>query len=88
MVSYNLQNIDNIRRNYWLRGLDSIYDRFREGRKSIFADKDIKAFKQAIVQAQQQKGGGRLTAVDIAQIAKNDFKARHSLGTKWAPHRK
>lgn len=75
---YHPQSIGLIRKSYWLHGLDSIYDKPGRGRKTRLAEKDIEAFKQAIVDARQQRGGGRLTAIDIARIAKEDFNATYT----------
>lgn len=94
---YHPQSIGIIRKNYWLFGLKSIYDKPGRGRKSRLAEKDIEAFKQAIVEAGQQRGGGRLTATDIARIAKEDFNATytpkgiygllHRIGMSWVSAR-
>lgn len=63
---YNPRSVYTIRRKYWLHGITSVYDSDGRGRKSLLAEQDIESFKQAIVEAQQQRGGGRLTAKDIA----------------------
>lgn len=75
---YNPRSVYTIRRNYWLHGIDSVYDSAGRGRKSRLAEQDIEPFKQAIVDAGQQRGGGRLTAEDIAQIAKEQFNASYT----------
>ena len=75
---YNPRSVYTIRRKYWLHGITSVYDAAGRGRKSLLAEQDIEPFKQAIVEAQQQRGGGRLTAKDIAQIAKEQFNANYT----------
>ena len=75
---YNPRSVYTIRRKYWLHGITSVYDSAGRGRKSLLAEQDIEPFKQAIVEAQQQRGGGRLTAKDIAQIAKEQFNANYT----------
>lgn len=54
-----------IRRNYWSKGLSSLYDKPRSGRNSKLAPEHYESFKNLIVQTQQEKQGGRLTGEDI-----------------------
>lgn len=62
-----------IRRNYWRDGLPSLYDKPRTGRKSKLAPEHYETFKHLIVQAQQEKQGGRLTGEQIVKLAKEHF---------------
>ncbi len=69
----------------------------KKGRNSILAKEQYDTFKQTIVKEQEQRGGGRLTAKDIAEIAKNDFNAHythkgiyrllHNIGMSWISSR-
>lgn len=59
------------RRNYWQKGLLSIYDKARTGRKPKLLAEDVDRFKLLIVEAQEKREGGRLVCDDIVDLAKS-----------------
>jgi transposase len=85
--------IRNLLKKYHKMQLDAIYDCAGRGRKPLLAKSQHIAAKEVILKAQQERGGGRLTGVDIAKLLKDTFgveyNARsiyvvlHALGLSW-----
>ena len=66
-------------KRYYERGLESLYDRHRRGRRSKLAEADTAAFKAMIVSEQEKRAGGRLTGKDIQQLAKEHYNAHYTV---------
>ena len=63
---------------YVARGIESIYDAKRKGRTSKLSQAHEEAFKNRIIAVQAQRAGGRLTADDIGDIAREEFDADYT----------
>lgn len=78
-LSVNIETAKRTRRRYFQTGLACLRDETRSGRKSKLDPKDIEDFKDLIVQEQASRGGGRLIAEDIRQLAKEHYQVDYSL---------
>lgn len=77
-LSIHPQTARDIKKRYLKHGLSSTYDKPRPGRNSKLAKDDEDRFKKCIVDSQEKRKGGRLTAKDIQQIAANKFNAHYT----------
>ncbi len=75
-----------MRRKYWEFGIEqAIYDKQRPGRSSKLKPEDHQAFKQRIIEEQEKREGGRLTAEDIHTIAAQEFNAHYKHSSSLYP---
>jgi len=77
-MAISTHTVMKTRRNYWQKGLLSIYDKARTGRKPRLLSEDVERFKLAIVEAQAKREGGRLVCDDIVDLAKSAFGVNYS----------
>jgi transposase len=76
--------VRKLRRVFLKTGLSCIYDKAGRGRKYTLPDEQHDAFKRAVIEAQQQLGGGRLTGNGIIVILQDQFKVNYSLNGVYA----
>jgi transposase len=62
-----------LRRTFQTQGINGLYDREGRGRHSPLSIEQKEQLKTEIVALQQQRGGGRVTAVNIAELIQQKF---------------
>jgi transposase len=86
LFGLNPLTIHILRRKYWEFGIEqAIYDKQRPGRSSKLKPEDHQAFKQRIIEAQEKREGGRLTAEDIHTIAAQELNAHYKHSSSLYP---
>ena len=70
---FNPVTIRKLRRTFQTQGINGLYDREGRGRHSPLSIEQKEQLKTEIVALQQQRGGGRVTAVNIAELIQQKF---------------
>ena len=70
---FNPITIRKLRRTFQTQGINGLYDREGRGRHSPLSIEQKEQLKTEIVALQQQRGGGRVTAVNIAELIQQKF---------------
>ena len=70
---FNPITIRKLRRTFQTQGINGLYDREGRGRHSPLSIEQKEQLKTEIVAIQQQRGGGRVTAVNIAELIQQKF---------------
>jgi transposase len=78
LVNAHHTTIRRLLTNFHKKGLQAIYDEAGRGRKTILPESVYIEAKQAILDAQATRGGGRLTATDIQLLLKEKFEATYA----------
>lgn len=92
-LNFNAITIRSLLTRFHREGITVIYDQDGRGRKTKLPENQHDAARQAILKAQADLGGGRLTALHIQALLKKDYAVEythnsvygllHRLGLSW-----
>ena len=65
------------------KGIDGLLDRPGRGAKPCLSPEDMAAFKQSVLELQQQRSGGRIRGSDVLALMKEKYNVEPTLSTVY-----
>lgn len=83
MLKISLPTVKRTLRRFKESGVDELRDRPRSGAPAKLPSSEHTAFKEHILQLQQELPGGRMTAYDVPDVSEKKWRVKCSLSTAY-----
>ena len=80
-IRIKLRTLMNWVQRFRKQGIDGLLDRPGRGSKPYLPSKDRAAFKQAVLELQQKRAGGRVRGADVLALMKEKYNVEPTLST-------
>lgn len=82
-IRIRLRTLMNWVKRFRTQGIDGLTDRAGRGSKPYLSPKDRAAFKQAVLELQQKRSGGRVRGSDVLALMKEKYNVEPTLSTVY-----
>ncbi len=82
-IRIKLRTLMNWVKRFKEKGIDGLLDRPGRGAKPCLSPEDLAAFKQSVLELQQQRSGGRIRGSDVLALMKEKYNVEPTLSTVY-----